>query len=183
MNLLAETFATLSRTTGPLHGVTMLDLTAGDRTPDPDRQVNMQSSVIFEIGQRLSERTYAPGAVQLFPYNAAIWNAHRIRYDLPHTQNVEGHPGLLIEGPLQGDWLPQWVYDWMDVGDDMLAFSYSNRRAAYVGDVLTASGEITAIVGDQITLKLQLSNQHGQATYLDQATLASALLGRVAATH
>lgn len=147
------------------------------------RNTSVLNCAYKNIGQRLSERTYAPGTVQLFPYNAAIWNAHRIRYDLPHTQNVEGHPGLLIEGPLQGDWLPQWVYDWIDVGDDMLAFSYSNRRAAYVGDVLTASGEITAIVGDQITLKLQLSNQNGQATYLDQATLASALLGRVAATH
>ena len=36
---------------------------------------------MIEAGQRLPEREYRPGTVQLFLYNAAIWNAHRIHYD------------------------------------------------------------------------------------------------------
>ncbi len=138
----------------------------------------MQSSVIFEIGQRLPERRYAPGTVQLFLYNAAIWNAHRIHYDLPYTRSVEDHPGLLIDGPLQGDWLTQLIYDWMAEDDELVAFSYSNRRASYLGDVLTASGEISALSGDLVTLKLQLQNQNGQATSLGQATVKSTALRR-----
>ena len=49
---------------------------------------------IPEVGQALPERQYTPGIVQLFLYNAAIWNAHRIHYDLLYAQDGEGHPFL-----------------------------------------------------------------------------------------
>ena len=124
---------------------------------------------IVEAGQALPERQYTPGSVQLFLYNAAIWNAHRIHYDLPYAQDGEGHPALLVDGPLQGDWLTQLLYDWMDAGDELLAFEYSNRRAAYVGDVLTASGEIESIEASHITLSLRIVNQHGQPTTVGRA--------------
>lgn len=113
-------------------------------------------------GQRLPERVYRPGTVQLFLYNAAIWNAHRIHYDLSYAQQSEGHPALLVDGPLQGDWLTQLVYDWMEEGDELLSFQYSNRRAGYVGDVLSAVGEVVAVEAGRVTLALRLTNQVGQ---------------------
>ena len=116
----------------------------------------------IEAGQRLTEREYKPSTVQLFLYNAAIWNAHPIHYDLPYAQQCEGHPALLVDGPLQGDWLPQLVYDWMLEGDELLSFQYSNRRAAYLGDVLTAIGEVIAVEDGRATLALCLTNQAGQ---------------------
>jgi 3-methylfumaryl-CoA hydratase len=125
----------------------------------------------IEVGQPLPERSYTPGTVQLFMYNAAIWNPHRIHYDLPYTQNCEDHPGLLIDGPLQGDWLTQLVYEWMDETDELLTFQYSNRRPAYVGDVLSAKGEVQAIDNQNITLTLQIVNQHNQATTVGRATI------------
>lgn len=126
---------------------------------------------LIEIGQALPERQYSPGTVQLFLYNAAIWNAHRIHYDLAYAQESEGHPALLVDGPLQGDWLTQLLYDWMEDADELVAFEYSNRRAAYVGDVFTAKGEIQTVEGNCITLLLQLVNQQGQATTVGRATV------------
>lgn len=126
---------------------------------------------LIEIGQALPERQYSPGTVQLFLYNAAIWNAHRIHYDLDYAQKSEGHPALLVDGPLQGDWLTQLLYDWMEDADELVAFEYSNRRAAYVGDVFTAKGEIHTVEGNCITLLLQLVNQQGQATTVGCATV------------
>ena len=117
---------------------------------------------MIRAGQQLPEREYRPGTVQLFLYNAAIWNAHRIHYDLPYAQQREGHPALLVDGPLQGDWLTQLVYDWMEEGDELLSFQYSNRRAGYVGDVLTAAGEVVVIEAGRVNLALRLSNQTGQ---------------------
>lgn len=125
----------------------------------------------IRAGQRLPEREYRPGTVQLFLYNAAIWNAHRIHYDLPYAQQDEGHPALLVDGPLQGDWLTQLVYDWMDEGDELLSFQYSNRRAGYLGDVLTAAGEVVAVEAGRVTLALRLSNQAGQVITLGRASL------------
>ena len=59
------------------------------------------------VGDPLPERTYTPGNVSLFLYNAAIWNAHRIHYDERFTMVHEGHPAVVVDGPLQGDWLTQ----------------------------------------------------------------------------
>lgn len=126
---------------------------------------------LIETGQALPERQYSPGTVQLFLYNAAIWNAHRIHYDLAYAQQNEGHPALLVDGPLQGDWLTQLLYDWMEDADELVTFEYSNRRAAYVGDVFIAKGEIQAVEGNCITLLLQLVNQQGQATTVGRATV------------
>lgn len=41
-----------------------------------------------------------PSAVQLFRYSALTFNAHRIHYDLRHAESVEGHPALVVHGPL-----------------------------------------------------------------------------------
>ena len=36
----------------------------------------------------------------LFRYSALTFNSHRIHYDLPYCQKVEGYPGLVVHGPL-----------------------------------------------------------------------------------
>ncbi|MGE8065239.1 FAS1-like dehydratase domain-containing protein [Pseudomonas sp. NPDC089569] len=41
-----------------------------------------------------------PTAVLLFRYSAVTCNAHRIHYDLPYATQVEGYPGLVVQGPL-----------------------------------------------------------------------------------
>jgi len=83
--------------------------------------------------------------VSLFLYNAVIWNPHRIHFDETYTTQVEKHRGIVVDGPLQGDWLSQAVTEWL--GDDgaLLELEYSNRRAAYLGERLRAGGEVTAI--------------------------------------
>lgn len=41
----------------------------------------------------------------LFRYSAVTFNAHRIHYDLPYTQEVERYPDLVVHGPLQANLL------------------------------------------------------------------------------
>ncbi|MDP9082855.1 MAG: MaoC family dehydratase N-terminal domain-containing protein [Pseudomonadota bacterium] len=41
-----------------------------------------------------------PDEVMLFRYSALTFNAHRIHYDRPYAEQVEGYPGLLVQGPL-----------------------------------------------------------------------------------
>ena len=37
----------------------------------------------------------------LFRYSALTFNGHRIHYDRDYARNVEGYPGLVVQGPLQ----------------------------------------------------------------------------------
>ena len=115
------------------------------------------------VGEALPERSYTATNVSLFLYNAAIWNPHRIHYDEPYTTDVEKHPGVVIDGPLQGDWLNQVVVNWMGDIAALTSFNYSNRRASYLGETLTSGGAISAIDKDAGTVDLELfiKNENG----------------------
>lgn len=99
----------------------------------------------IQVGDCLPERRHAPTNVSLFLYNAAIWNAHRIHYDGGYTTEVEKHPAIVVDGPLQGDWLTQAVVNWLGDDGDLIEFEYSNRRASYLGETLISGGRIEAV--------------------------------------
>ncbi len=112
------------------------------------------------IGSRLNGRTHEPSAVSLFLYNAVIWNPHRIHFDEPYTTQIEKHPGLVVDGPLQGDWLSQAVMEWLGDDGELMQLEYSNRRAAYLGERLRTGGEVVEIDRDTgiVTLDIYIKN-------------------------
>ena len=116
------------------------------------------------VGDALPEREHLATNVSLFLYNAAIWNPHRIHYDEPYTVGVEHHPGIIIDGPLQGDWLSQVVLNWLGEDGRLLEFEYSNRRASVLGEALTSGGRVAAIEGDELAIELWIRNERGEVT-------------------
>ena len=116
------------------------------------------------VGERLPEIQHATDTVGQFLYNAALWNAHRIHFDYPYATEVEGYPGLVVAGPLMGDWLSQCVEEWLGEDGRLMQFEYSNRRAAFVGDVLLCTGEISEIdtASRTVTITLELINEAGE---------------------
>ena len=104
----------------------------------------------------LPERTHRPGNVDLFLYNAVLWNAHRIHYDHQYATQVEGYPALVIDGPLQGDWMTQCVVEWLGDDGNIVEFEYSNRQAAYVGETLRAGGRVVRVDSDLGEVELEL---------------------------
>ena len=109
----------------------------------------MPKFAVIKAGDALPERRYVPTNVSLFLYNAAIWNAHRIHYDEIYTKEVEKHPAVVVDGPLQGDWLIQAVLNWLGDDGELVEFEYSNRRASYIGDTLVSGGRIESVDQDK----------------------------------
>lgn len=118
----------------------------------------------IKVGESLPERQFVASNVSLFLYNAAVWNAHRIHYDESYTTQQEKHPGIVIDGPLQGDWLSQCAINWLGDRGELVAFNYSNRRAAYLGETLTTGGTIVAIdlAASAVALELFVKNEKGE---------------------
>ena len=116
------------------------------------------------IGDELPPREHIASNVSLFLYNAAVWNAHRIHYDETYTLEVEKHPGVIVDGPLQGDWLVQVVTNWLGDDGELLEFEYSNRQMSVVGEVLIAGGAVTAIDGAAVSIDLFIRNSVGDVT-------------------
>lgn len=127
-----------------------------------------------DVGDPLPGREHTPDNVQLFLYNAVLWNAHRIHFDEPYTRDVEGYPGLVIAGPLIGDWLNQCVEAWLGENGRILSIEYSNREAAYIGETLTSGGSVTSFDPDtgRGTLEVFVRNEAGDVIAPGTATFA-----------
>lgn len=127
----------------------------------------------ISVGNSLPETSYTPHNIQLFFYNAMLWNAHRIHYDLPYATEVEGYKGLVIAGPMLGDWLGQVADNWVGDAGIVEQMEYSNRQASFIGETLTTGGTITAIdvPGRRVSCDLFVKNESGEIITPGKATV------------
>ena len=126
-----------------------------------------------QLGEKLPQREFKPDNVQLFLYNAILWNAHRIHFDEPYSTKVEGYPGLVIAGPMIGDWLHQCIEDWLGEDGRLTSMEFSNRIAAYIGETLKSSGSEIALDTDKKEAKVEvfIKNELGEIVAPGQATV------------
>ncbi|MEM9759341.1 MAG: hypothetical protein AAF933_08920, partial [Pseudomonadota bacterium] len=75
-----------------------------------------------------------------------------------------GYPGLVIAGPLLGDWLHQTLTEWLGEDGHIASIEYSNRVASYIGETLVAGGEVLAVDVENNTaeLRVYVKNQAGE---------------------
>lgn len=111
-----------------------------------------------QVGDELPTVVRNASRVQLFLYSATTWNPHRIHYDIDYAR-FEGHPDVIVHGPLQGAWLSQYVTDWAGPAGRIVGLSWQNRASALpeqdyefrgrVAAVDTASGNVSLEVWEQ----------------------------------
>lgn len=110
----------------------------------------------ISVGDAVPVLERTPDAVDLFRFSAAAWLIHRIHYDLPFTTDHDGHPGLLVHGPLQGTYLIQCVQWWLGPSAKLRSISYRHSRPAYAGDQLQCGGTVTAVDREAGTFEVDL---------------------------
>jgi hydroxyacyl-ACP dehydratase HTD2-like protein with hotdog domain len=155
------------------------DTSGSDANPtDADEtgpRVLMSAPAVSEImvGDVLPQRHHTPTNVSLFLYNAAVWNPHRIHYDAAYATEGEGHAGIVIDGPLQGDWITQTVLNWLGPDGDLVRFSYQNRLATHLGETLVSGGTVMAVdvAARLVRLDLFVANDAGTLTTPGTATV------------
>lgn len=136
--------------------------------------MTMSKLTNLKPGDTLPGRDYCPDNVQNFMYSAALWNAHRIHFDMPYAADVEGYPGIVMSGPMLGDWLTQCVIEWLDDAGRMTHLAYSNRKAAFIGETVTSGGRVISVDHDKGTADLEIfiKNEAGDVIAPGTATIA-----------
>jgi 3-methylfumaryl-CoA hydratase len=126
----------------------------------------------LQVGDSLPERAHTCTNVQLMLYNAVLWNAHRIHYDETYAKEVEGYPGLVIAGPLLGDWMNQCVEEWLGDRGVLTGIEYSNRIATYIGETLVAGGTVTNYepATGELAVEVFVRNEAGEVVAPGTAT-------------
>jgi hydroxyacyl-ACP dehydratase HTD2-like protein with hotdog domain len=116
----------------------------------------MTSTPVPEVGEALPPIALAADPVRLFAYSALTWNPHRIHYDAPYTVDVEGYPGLVVQGPMIGGLLMRCAQEWAQTWDaQLVAVDYRSTIAVHEGVTVTARGEVVGVEGDELTVELQ----------------------------
>lgn len=126
-------------------------------------------SPLPRVGEEAPVQVREPDAVDLFMFSASAWLLHRIHYDAPFTTGHDGHPRLLIHGPLQGVYLVQTVEAWLGGSARVSSISYRHLAPAYLGDRLECGGTVTAVDEDGAEIELWARNGDGTVTTTGKA--------------
>ena len=100
-------------------------------------------------GKAVWSRVVTPDPVMLFRYSALTFNGHRIHYDLPYVTQVEGYPGLVMNGGLTT--LLVFELARAHAPTPIRHIASRNVRALFVNQPITLGGEPSA---DNRTAKL-----------------------------
>ena len=112
----------------------------------------------------------------LVRWAAANGNYARIHWDLPFAQLQQGLPNVVVNGSLKNQYLGQLITDFAGDQGWFLRFFVQHRGMDFPGDVLTASGVITAKSERDglglVECTVELTNSRGHQTAAGQATVA-----------
>lgn len=102
----------------------------------------------------------------LFRFSALTYNAHRIHYDRDYARDIEGYPGLVVQGPLQAILLADLC---RREGADRLLnqFSFLARTPAFDGGAMRFRGRRE----HDRRVSLQALDVHGSITMIADGTL------------
>ena len=126
-----------------------------------------------QVGSKVPVQVREPSAQDLFSFSAAAWLLHRIHYDTPFTLEHEGHPGLLIHGPLQGVFMLQAAEAWLGDITRVESVTYRHLSPAYLGDVLHCGGTVTDSDADGVDLELWARRPDGTVTTTGKARVVT----------
>jgi hydroxyacyl-ACP dehydratase HTD2-like protein with hotdog domain len=107
----------------------------------------MSEQIYFEDvkeGDSIPEQSTVVDPRQMFFFSAATYNGHRIHYDHAWATDVEGHPDVLVQGPLQAALMTKTITDWIGPGGRLVRISLQNRSSAFPGEALRFAGRIVA---------------------------------------
>jgi hydroxyacyl-ACP dehydratase HTD2-like protein with hotdog domain len=81
---------------------------------------------------------YTPTSPLLFRYSALTFNAHKIHYDIEWTRKMEGHPDLVVHGPMTATLLVERADKLAgDAGLQLQRFEYRATSPMYVDREIT----------------------------------------------
>lgn len=135
----------------------------GDPVPMPEGDVTTEAP---DGGWR---EVVTPEPPLLLRFSAVTFNAHRIHYDLPYAQEVEGYPGLVVHGPLTSMLLAGFVE--ARTGRRLAEWTFKATAPLFAGRPITLTASTDGDGGVEATATA--TRHDGTAAMTATAALAS----------
>ncbi len=129
---------------------------------------------LLEIGADLGELEKSPDSRQVFMFSAVTWNRHVIHYNSRSAQS-EGLPDVVVQRALIGNYLAQFLDQWLQQKGDILRLEWKVVRSAIPGDTLKICGAVKQkYVEDNnqlVICDVSIVNQNSDTIAMGEATL------------
>jgi hydroxyacyl-ACP dehydratase HTD2-like protein with hotdog domain len=129
---------------------------------------------LLEIGANLGELEKSPDSRQVFMFSAVTWNRHVIHYNSRSAQS-EGLPDVVVQRALIGNYLAQFLEQWLQQKGDILRLEWKVVRSAIPGDTLKIRGVVKQkYVEDNnqlVICEVSIVNQNSDTIAMGEATL------------
>ena len=117
-----------------------------------------------EVGEKAETREYGPLTTRMFVrYAGASGDFNPMHYDAALAQSA-GYPSVFAQGMLSAALLASFAVDWLGA-ENVRRFAVRFREQVWPDDVLSCSGEVTAISvsesGRLVTAELTATRQTG----------------------
>src|SRR5688572_12124314 len=92
----------------------------------------------LQLGNPVRLHRWSP--TSLFRFSALTFNGHKIHYNEEWTRNVEGHPGLVVHGPLNLINILNFWQDFHGKGKFPTTINYRALSPLYAGQTYQIQG-------------------------------------------
>lgn len=104
------------------------------------------------------QRKFQWSPVALFRFSALTFNAHMIHYNESWTRNIEGHPAVVVHGPLNLIGMMDYWRDTHGRGKEAEGISYRALSPLYAGDEYVVRTESEAETEKGTSWKIAVTN-------------------------
>ncbi|GMK59206.1 hypothetical protein CspeluHIS016_0702210 [Cutaneotrichosporon spelunceum] len=138
------------------------------KASDPGTNKPKKKPAATDMPKADYEHTFTPTSPLLFRYSALTWNAHKIHYDKDWTREVEGHPDLVVHGPLTAQLLVEVANNAAeDAAGTLIKFDYRATHPMYVNKPITLRGAWVGPRGSRLVLWAEQDGVVGMKGFAD----------------
>lgn len=109
--------------------------------------------------------------LDLFMFSAAGWHPHRIHFDVTYAES-EGHPALVVHGPLQAVHLFQALAATLPDGARVTGATYRHKKPLYLGTPATMHASVTTVDAAIASIDVWFADADGVTTTSGTAVVA-----------
>jgi len=120
----------------------------------------MSDTPALTVGTKAEPRDFGPLTTRMFVrYAGASGDFNPMHYDDTLARSA-GYPSVFSQGMHSAALLASFAVDWLGAAN-VRRFRVRFREQVWPGDVLTCSGEVTAVEGPLVTVELTATRQTG----------------------
>ena len=109
----------------------------------------------IKVGDQVPALTKHCTLTSMIAYAGATWDWHRLHYDHDYLKS-KGLSAPVVDGQVFGAYVVQAIQDWLGESAFIAELDFRYAGLVFAEEYVQVSGEITAVSGSEVSLRLKI---------------------------